>query len=218
MKSVSKNYIATLTVDSIPLALMGLHFLARPNDESRRLDREAQADAIRQIAVELLADGRRLIVLGDFNDYDGETASRDQLDSTPISNVLKMVREMKPNDPADDLVNVTRVVPKGQRFTSWFDMNQNGQVNAPHELTAIDHILLSPELSAKLITAEIPHQHDATKVSDHFPVVARMNLCDGPGPIPASPQVRIARLLPNPPGDETENEEAVASAPKAASV
>src|SRR5262249_51853489 len=34
MKSVAKNYIAKLTVDNVKISLIGLHFLARPNDES----------------------------------------------------------------------------------------------------------------------------------------------------------------------------------------
>jgi hypothetical protein len=86
-------------------------------------------------------------------------------------------------------------------------LNQNGQVEPTHELPAIDHILVSQELAAKVISAEIPHQHDASQVSDHFPVVVRMNLCDGSGPVAAPATVRIAGLLPNPLGDETENEE-----------
>ena len=87
LKSVSKNYFAKLTADNVKIAFIGLHFLARPDDESRRLDREAQADAIRNLGKELHAQGFRVIVFGDFNDYDGDAGSRDHIDSTPITNV-----------------------------------------------------------------------------------------------------------------------------------
>jgi exonuclease III len=207
-KGVSKNYQAKLTVDNVKIGIVGLHFLAKPNDEGRRLEREAQADAIRQVARELAAQGHRLVVLGDFNDYDGEPANRDHIDSAPISNVLRIVRELDPTDITDDLVNAASFVPKAQRYTSFWDRNDNGRVDPPDELTSIDHVLLSSELAAKVESVEMAHDQDPTRVSDHFPIVVRLKLCET-GPIdPGTPRVRIANLLPNAPGDESENEEA----------
>lgn len=40
-KSVSKNYFAKLQVGGKKIALVGLHFLARPDDTSRKLPRQA---------------------------------------------------------------------------------------------------------------------------------------------------------------------------------
>ena len=207
LKSVSKNYFAKLTADNVKIAFIGLHFLARPDDESRRLDREAQADAIRNLGKELHAQGFRVIVFGDFNDYDGDAGSRDHIDSTPITNVLRIVRELDPSDPADDLTNAASLVPKAQRFTAFWDKNRNGRADPPGEFTSIDHVLLSRELAAKIQSVEIDHSHDPTKVSDHFPVVVRLKLCDGGAVVASGGRVRMTSLLPNPLGNDTRNEE-----------
>jgi exonuclease III len=215
-KAVSKNYQAKLSVDNTKIALIGLHFLAFPLNQSRRLEREAQADAMRQVALEFRAQGFRPIVLGDFNDYDGDADSRDHRDNMPVTNVLRNLKAMDPGDPADNLVNASTFVPKAVRYTAFHDANRNGQVDFPNEVTSIDHILLAPELAERVDVVEIPHDHDPRQVSDHFPVVARLRLCDpdptpppgGPG-VPTAPgTVRLISLLPNPPGDDSQNEEA----------
>ena len=50
-KSVSKNYNAVITVGDTKILVVGLHFLAQPNRPDRRLQREAQVDAIRSIVI-----------------------------------------------------------------------------------------------------------------------------------------------------------------------
>lgn len=113
---------------------------------------------------------------------------------------------MTPDDASDDLVNAAAFVPKAIRYTAFYDANENGQIDAPTEFTAIDHVLLAPALAGKVEVVEIPHDHDPRQVSDHFPIIVRLKLCatlpdSGPG------RVRILSLLPNPPGDDTQNEE-----------
>lgn len=208
MKAVSKNYYAKVVVDNTSMSVIGLHFLAFPLHQGRRLEREAQADAIRTLGRELRGQGHFLVILGDFNDYDGDPASRDHIDSMPITNVLSSIRGMDPADASDDLTNAAQFVPKAQRYTAFHDANQNDLVDPPRELTSIDHVLLSPELAAKVELVEMPHQHDPREVTDHFPVVVRLKLCDGPTGPPSAGFVRITSLLPNPPGDDTQNEEA----------
>ncbi len=206
-KSVSKNYFARILTGDTRILVMGLHFLAQPNREDRRLQREAQAEAIRSIAQEKSTGGFHALILGDFNDYDGEQGSRDHIDSMPISSVLSIVRSMDSNNSSDDLVNAASLAPKAIRFTAFFDANDNGEINPPQEFTSIDHVLLSPELASLVELVEIPHNHDPRAVTDHFPVVVRFRLAPTPEPAPTS-TVRITRLLPNPPGDDSQNEEA----------
>jgi len=209
LKSVSKNYHATLNVNGTKIALVGLHFLAIPPSPDRRLPREAQADAIRSLGIELKREGHELVVLGDFNDYDGEADSLDHIDSTPITKVLSWIKQMDPGDPTDDLVNVTAFAPKAIRYTAFYDANRNDAVDHPQELTSIDHILLSKKLASMVQSVEIPHHHDPREVTDHFPVVAQIRLQQGGGPVsPPHGGVRITRLLPNPEGNENEKEEA----------
>lgn len=212
-KSVSKNYFAKLTVNGTKIALIGLHFLAIPSSQSRRLEREAQADAMKNLAVELAGQGFQLVMLGDFNDYDGHFNSttqeddRDHINSTPISNVLKIARGLNPTTDTDDLINACRFVPKPIRFTSFFDSNNNEVIDGANEFTSIDHVLLSKGLAAKVSTVDMPHDHDPRFVSDHFPVVVHLRMSDAPAPTPTV-AVKITSLLPNPEGNENQNEKA----------
>ncbi|MEM6795108.1 MAG: endonuclease/exonuclease/phosphatase family protein [Acidobacteriota bacterium] len=173
-KGVSKHYVATLSVPtadrgSLEIGLVGLHLLARPDRENRRAPREAQADAIRRMAMDLADQRRQVIVWGDFNDFDGETLDHDG--SRPITRVLEWIRGMDPDDPADDLVNVVSELPRPERYTT----ERRGR-NARR--SAIDHALVSPALAERLEAVRIP-RHDPYTVSDHYPIVFELSL--GPG-------------------------------------
>jgi len=108
-KDVSKNYFGAVTVNGIKIGFVGLHLLAQPLSTERRLQREAQADAIRKLALDLIAQEPQLqlVILGDFNDFDGHVNTqlnqddRDHIDSTPISNVLRTIRILNPTDNTD---------------------------------------------------------------------------------------------------------------------
>lgn len=82
-KSVSKNLVARFEAGTTKLALVGIHLLARPDDESRKADRQAQADAVLKIARDLVSDGFEVVVLGDFNDFDGDGCCKDHAGNTP---------------------------------------------------------------------------------------------------------------------------------------
>ena len=196
LKAVSKNYIATLPVGTTRISLIGLHLLAEPLNESRRLERQAQADAIRAMARDERAAGALVVVLGNFNDYDGNADSVDHIDSTPISTVLSDIRAMNPSDTTDDLTNVASLIPKANRFTTWFDRNDNEMVEPPEEFTSIDHVLLSLELVALVETVEFPDELNPPDVSDQFPLVVRLRMAGGTPPTGGAQ--RIISLLPNP--------------------
>jgi len=107
-KSVSKNYFAKIRVnDQTRLGLISIHFLARPLDESRRLQREAQADAMRTLARRLWSEGSLPVILGDFNDFDGGDGNRDHADNLPRSNVLQMLKDLDPSNTTDNLIKVS---------------------------------------------------------------------------------------------------------------
>ncbi len=170
MYGVSKNLWARLTLDGAPVTLVGVHFLARPDDLERRDRREAQAEAIRRLVAREGAEGREVIVLGDFNDFD--EATPDRIGSRPISDVLATIKAAGPR-PDDDLVNVLRDVPQAQRFTSFYDRNGDDQFEAG-EFSAIDHVLLSPGLYRRVRDVRFVHAHDPREVSDHFPIVVTL--------------------------------------------
>lgn len=200
-KSVSKNYFAKFDdINGRKIALIGLHFLSRPSDSSRLHPRQAQADAMRDLAVELASEGYSIVMLGDFNDYDGDTL--DHVSSTPITDVLKITREMTPGNETDDLMNVASFVEKNSRYTAHWDQDRQNDVDFPFELTAIDHILVSQDLASNIKDVSIPHDHDPRSVSDHFAVVVNFDFSGGDAPV----GVELFSLLPNPSGNEREDE------------
>ncbi|SYZ71900.1 exported hypothetical protein [Candidatus Zixiibacteriota bacterium] len=206
MKSVSKHYYTTIQVNGRDITLIGIHLLAIPGNESRKLQREAQADAIRKLAVAQTPQGGEIIIMGDCNDYDPDCF--DMASDMPITTVLSQLKEMDQGTSSDNLVSVicAKQYPQNLRYTSWWDKNNNG-VAEPGEYSSIDHVLISPELATYLAFVDINHSYDPAKVSDHFPVVAEFNFSQGPDTLPpASAILYIAKVLPNPDGDERQNE------------
>ncbi len=168
---VSKNLWAHVTLpDGTPATVVGVHFLARPDDVERRDRRQAQAEVVRQFVAAEVAAGRQVIALGDFNDFDD--AVLDRAGSRPITDVLATVKRAGPG-PDDDLVNVLGDVAPAQRFTSFYDRNGDGQFDAG-EFGAIDHVLLSPALYRRVVDVRFVHAHDPRAVSDHFPIVVTL--------------------------------------------
>ena len=168
---VSKNLWARLTFpDGTPVTVVGVHFLARPDDVERRDRRNAQAEVIRQLVEAETAAGRQVIAMGDFNDIDD--AALDRRGSVPITDVLATVKRAGPG-PDDDLVNVLGDVAQAERFTSFYDRNADGRFDEG-EFSAIDHVLLSPALYRRVVDVRYVHAHDPREVSDHFPIVVTL--------------------------------------------
>ncbi len=168
---VSKNLWARVTMpDGTPVTVIGVHFLARPDDVERRDRRNAQAEVIRQLVAAEVAAGRQVIALGDFNDFD--EAALDRRGSVPITDVMATVKRAGPG-PDDDLVNVLGDVPQAERFTSFYDRDADGAFDEG-EFSAIDHVLLSPALYRRVVDVRYVHAHDPREVSDHFPIVVTL--------------------------------------------
>jgi 5'-nucleotidase (lipoprotein e(P4) family) len=170
---VEKNIIARFDTGDLKFSLIGLHFKSGATDKRRKTQREAQAEVIRQAALRELKAGYQPVILGDFNDYDGDDGVRDSKNSQPITKVLRIIKDMAPKNVNDDLQNASRLIPKKERYTCYWD--------AQETFTSLDHILLPKSLFDKIDGAWIPRPHDAscTRVSDHYPVVVRLKLGAG---------------------------------------
>lgn len=169
---VSKNMYARLILGNTPTTLVGVHFLARPDDPERKEKREAQAEVIRRLVEQEMASGRAVIVLGDFNDFDESTL--DIYGSRPITDVLARIKSAGPG-AADDLRNVLAEVPRVERFTAFYDRNRDDVVG-PNELSALDHLLLSPALYRHVREVVFVQAYDPALYTDHFPIVVNLGL------------------------------------------
>ena len=206
MKSVSKHYYTSIHANGQDITFIGIHLLAIPNNESRKLEREAQADAIRKLAVVQTSQGGQTIIMGDCNDYDPDCP--DIASDMPITTVLPQLKEMDPGVSTDNLVSVVceKQYPQNLRYTAWWDKNDNG-VAEPGEYSSIDHILISPGLTQYLSSVEINHNYNPAQISDHFPIIASFDFSQEAGPSTPTPSsLHIAKVLPNPDGDERQLE------------
>ncbi|MEM9272693.1 MAG: endonuclease/exonuclease/phosphatase family protein [Cyanobacteria bacterium P01_F01_bin.143] len=171
-KSVSKNYYAKFEINGQKLALIGIHFLANPTSKGRKNQRQAQADAMRQLALDLRQDGYLPIIWGDFNDFDGEV--KDRSNSKPLTNVLSQLKTLGTKTENDDLINVLEFLGKRDRYTNFYDRNRNNKIEAKSEYSAIDFILVAQELEDNIAAVAIDHDYDPRKVSDHFPIIVTL--------------------------------------------
>ncbi len=167
---VSKNLFARMTLAGMPVTVIGIHFLAQPDNPERAPKREAQAEVVRRLTAREVALGRQVIVMGDYNDVDDTIL--DRRGSEAITNVLATIKRAG-DGPEDDLMSVMSDVPQAERYTSLYDRNSDGVIG-PDDLSAIDHILLSPALYARVRDVRYVHAHDPRTVTDHFPVVVTL--------------------------------------------
>jgi hypothetical protein len=66
---VSKHQYTTFNVSGLdkPIALVGMHLLAFPDDKTRCLQREAQATVLAELTATLISQGNYVVLLGDMN-------------------------------------------------------------------------------------------------------------------------------------------------------
>ncbi len=169
--SVSRNSLYFLTVAGHKLGFLGLHLKSNPDNEKANGMRTAQAKLVqRMIRSQIIAQGYQPVVLGDLNDYDPEVPDRDPKRSTRTA-VLRTIKNYDPKRPGDELVNVAAgIVRQADRYTSHWDLNENGAADETDVLTMIDHILLPKELMQYVRRVHISHTV-SLETSDHFPVV-----------------------------------------------
>lgn len=173
-QDVAKHYWATVDVDGREITFIGVHFLAYPDDIERAVRREAEASIIRTVAADALIRGNDVIVLGDFNDFDTDVC--DAAGNRPISCVDRLLKDVDPASPGDELVNVASGIPAAERYTYWYDVDHDGIDDGDAEHSQIDHIYASRDLASDLVSATIDHSYPAGSVSDHWPVLATFAL------------------------------------------
>lgn len=173
---VSKHYYTTLNINKIQVAIIGAHLLAYPTDSARCVSREAQAIVLQETINQLIGNGYEIIVLGDFNDYDGEVP--DINSHKPISQVLEILKgNAGPYVGKYNLKPVSSLIVQSERYTDWWDQNTNCKEDSS-DLSMIDHILVTGNLFDKITNVFAYHgytQYCDTYNSDHWPIVVDFN-------------------------------------------
>ena len=160
-----------IEVNGYQLGFLGLHLKSNPSDEAANAQRSAQAKIVQRVLhQEIVGRGYLPIVLGDINDYDPDVPDRDD-ERNPATTVLRDIKDFDPQRSGDELVNVARLIPRqADRYTSFWDRNENRARDPYDVFTMIDHILLPQELMPLVKRAFIFHSIDL-ETSDHRAVV-----------------------------------------------
>jgi exonuclease III len=175
---VSKHYITELNINGIKIAFIGLHFIAIPTDPARCAQREAQAQVIQLVISDYISKGYEIIVSGDMNDYDAEVM--DINNHHPNSLTLDILKGLDGEKKGlYNLTNVAQHILQNERYSDWYDSDNNCNTSSPNDYSMIDHILVTPFLNNKIADAYVYHGYEeycGKWNSDHYPVVVEFNL------------------------------------------
>jgi exonuclease III len=170
---VSKHYITEFNLGVYKVALIGAHLLAIPTDPSRCVQREAQAQVLQNIVYGYIGRGYEIILIGDMNDYDGEIL--DMNDDKPTSRVLDIMKGLDgQKNGTYELTNIAMTIKQNERFTDWWDSDNNCNTTSQKDYSMIDHILVTDNVYSNIVNAYIYHGYDeycGKWNSDHYPIV-----------------------------------------------
>jgi exonuclease III len=175
---VSKHYITEFKISSTNIALIGAHLLAIPTDPSRCVQREAQAQVLQNIVAGYIKKEYEIVVIGDFNDYDAEIL--DMNGNHPTSRVLDIIKGLDGLKQGQyNLTNIAYRISQNERFSDWWDSDNNCATSSNNDYSMIDHILVSPNIDKHIVNAFIYHGYNeycGKWNSDHYPVVVDFQL------------------------------------------
>lgn len=170
--SSRKPLVTEFTVDGVQLIVIANHFNSKggdeplyqpdqPPDRPSEVQRLAQAQALAAFVSSVLAinPNANIVLTGDLNDFQfADTLA-------PLS--------------AAGLTNLMNLLPAGERYTYSFDGNAQ----------ALDHMFVSANLLANAAWAfDVVHANSEfiDQVSDHDPLLLRLDLVPAPVPEPAT--------------------------------
>ena len=169
---VSKHYITEFLVNDIAFVMLGIHLLAQPTEPTRCAKREAQALVIQEMIAYYLSMNYEVIVVGDFNDYDGMVL--DKNNNNPTSKVLEILKgDFGTYKDKYQLYSVAENLEQSERYSDWYDKNSDCQ-STDNEFSQIDHILVSEYFFKSIQNVSMFHSYKEycnTYNSDHYPLI-----------------------------------------------
>lgn len=170
---VSKHYITEFKFNGYDIAFIAAHLLAIPTDPSRCTQREAQASVLQNVIFGYVNKGYEVIMIGDFNDYDAEVL--DMNSNKPTSRVLDILKGYQGDlSGFYELHNVAEEITQNERYSDWWDSDNNCKTTSKLDYSMIDHILVTDGIKKNIVNAYIYHGYDeycGKYNSDHYPVV-----------------------------------------------
>ena len=170
---VSKHYITEFKINGMDIAFIGAHLIAYPTEPSRCSQREAQAQILQNIIFQYIDKKYEVIMIGDMNDFDNEIL--DVNSNKPTSRTLDILKGMKGEHSGKyNLISVASKMQMVDRYSEWWNSDNNCFTTSIKEYSMIDHVLITPNLFGYIDNAFIYHgyQEYCDKIhSDHFPVV-----------------------------------------------
>lgn len=167
---LSKHYISEFMFMDIKVVLIAAHLLAYPTDPTRCAEREAQAYLLQTIIYKYILNEYEIIVMGDFNDYDAEI--KDINNNIPTSRVLDIIKGTYLGEY--ELYNMASRITQHDRYSDWWDSDNNCNTASQKDYSLIDHILVSNKIQEHVHNVFIYHNYTefcGKYNSDHYPVI-----------------------------------------------
>jgi endonuclease/exonuclease/phosphatase family metal-dependent hydrolase len=162
----------------------GIDFLVVHLDPHNYLQRQKEADMIVAKAKKLLADNKRMVVMGDFNSF--SSSDKERLDQKPELQESQKKRKNLNNGQFDysvmerfeksgliDICDKYLPATDAGRFTFPTKSMEGGRKPEDQMKFArrIDYIFLSQNLAKQCDKVFIPREDAQDSISDHFPVI-----------------------------------------------
>ena len=175
---VSKHYITEFIFNRMNVAMISAHLIAYPTDPSRCAQREAQAMILQGIIFEYITRDYEIIMLGDFNDFDGKVL--DVNNNIPTSQVLDILKGNYGDYSGKyALYSIAETIVQKERFSDWYDSDSNCNTASSKDYSMIDHILVTDGIQNNIVNAFMYHEYNeycGKYDSDHYPVIIDLAL------------------------------------------
>jgi exonuclease III len=175
---VSKHYITEFKLSNMNIAFIGAHFVAYPTDYSRCAQREGQASVLQPVISNYISNGYEVIVIGDLNDFDDLVL--DVNSNKPTSQVLNILKgNFGEYKGKYELTSVAENVKQSERYSDWYDSDNNCNTQSSKDYSMIDHVLVTSGIKNKITDVYFYHgysEYCGTYNSDHYPIVIDLNI------------------------------------------
>jgi exonuclease III len=170
---VSKHFITEFKFNNMNIAFISAHLIAIPTDPARCAQREGQATVLQSIITSYISRNYEIIMMGDFNDFDGVVL--DVNNNKPSSQVLNILKgSFGEYSGKYKLVSVAESVTQRERYSDWYDSDNNCNTQSSKDYSMIDHILVTESIKNNVDNVFFYHgysEYCGKYNSDHYPVV-----------------------------------------------